>query len=108
MVFSLTCLVANIGFLLYLDERQYQSWRIVNIDITPNAIISVLATLNKASLLLPVAEMLVQLKWLWFQARERRVFDLQVFDDASRGPLGSLRFLRDINLRVGSFLDFPV
>lgn len=100
MGFSLTCLIANIGFLRYLDEKPYQSWRISKVDITPNAIISFLATLNKASMLLPVAEVLVQLKWLWFQARRRRVFDLQIFDDASRGPLGSLRLLWNMNLRV--------
>lgn len=99
-LFSLSCIAANTGFLLYLDQRPYQSWRIAKVNVTPNAIISILATANKASLLLTVAQMLVQLKWLYFQGRGRRLFDLQVFDDASQGPLGSLRLLWDINLRV--------
>lgn len=105
IVFSLLCLAANIGFLVSLDQRPNQSWRVAKVDITPNAIISILATFNKASLLLAVAEVLVQLKWLYFQAREQRVSDLQVFDDASRGPLGSVQLLWGINLRVR---DLPI
>lgn len=100
MSLSLLCLSANIGVLAKLDQSPYAKWQVANVDITPNTIVSIIATLTKASLLLPVAEVVVQLKWLYFQARDQRVADLQVFDDASRGPLGSLRLLWRINLRV--------
>ena len=98
--FSILCLAANVGVLAYLHQKQYSSWRIARVNITPNTIISIIATFAKASLMLPIAESIVQLKWLYFQARMQRISDLQVFDDANRGPLGSMRLLWRVNLRV--------
>lgn len=37
----------------------------------------------------PVVECISQLKWLWF-VRKQKLIDIQAFDDASRGPTGSL------------------
>lgn len=62
-------------------------------DLTLNAIISVLATICKACLIPVVAAAIGQLKWCWFQAKSRKLQDLQSFDDASRGPLGSASLL---------------
>lgn len=98
--FSTLCLGANVAVLASLDQKPYESWRVARVDITPNAIVSIFATFNKASLLLPIAEIMVQLKWLYFQARMQKVSDLQLFDDASRGPLGSMRLLWKVHLRV--------
>jgi Protein of unknown function (DUF3176) len=39
-----------------------------------------------------VAAVIGQSKWLWFKAPHRLV-DLQSFEDASRGPLGALKFM---------------
>ncbi|KAK2808824.1 hypothetical protein FQN50_004300 [Emmonsiellopsis sp. PD_5] len=57
--------------------------------ITLNAIISILATVIKATIIVAVAAGISQLKWLWLQDT-RSLHDLQIFDDASRGPLGAL------------------
>ncbi|PGH04099.1 hypothetical protein AJ79_07199 [Helicocarpus griseus UAMH5409] len=57
--------------------------------ISLNAIISVLANVAKASILVAVAASISQLKWLWLQDT-RSLYDLQIFDDASRGPLGAI------------------
>ena len=92
-LFSLACLAANVGILVHLNGAEYQSWRVANVDITPNTVVSILATLSKAGLLLPIAEGISQMKWHHFQRKARRVLDLQIFDDASRGALGSLRLL---------------
>lgn len=100
IAFSLGCIATNAGVLAAFDGRPYRSWRIAQADITPNAIISILATFTRASFLLTIGETIGQLKWLFFQARPQRVSDLQIFDDASRGPLGSLRLLWRINLHV--------
>lgn len=98
--FSLVCLLVTIGVLRVLDGKQYESWRVANVDITPNTLVSVLATFSKSSLLLPVAEGISQLKWLFFQHRAHRSVDMQVFDDASRGPLGSVHLLWSLNTHV--------
>lgn len=48
----------------------------------------------KASLLLTIGTSIAQLKWIWFQqGSKRQLYNLQSFDDASRGPLGSLKIL---------------
>ncbi|OJD13755.1 hypothetical protein AJ78_05822 [Emergomyces pasteurianus Ep9510] len=58
-------------------------------NFTLNAIISILTNVVKASILFVVAASISQLKWLWLKDT-RSLQDLQVFDDASRGPLGAL------------------
>ena len=62
------------------------------LGITINAFVSVLSILIRVSLALPLAGAISQLKWTWFQ-RGRILYDFQTFDDASRGPLGSLQLL---------------
>ena len=58
-----------------------------------NFVVSTLATVSKSSLLLTVASALGQFKWLWVSSKHRRLQDLQVFDEASRGPWGASRLL---------------
>jgi hypothetical protein len=56
-------------------------------------VISTLATLSKSWLLLVVASAFGQFKWLWMTSKQRRLQDLQDFDEASRGPLGAAKLL---------------
>ncbi|KAJ3560024.1 hypothetical protein NPX13_g9455 [Xylaria arbuscula] len=66
--------------------------------ITLNAIISTLATFSKSCLLVAVAGSISQLKWHWYRGSEgKRLFDMQLFDDASRGPLGAIRILARVS-----------
>ena len=60
--------------------------------ISLNAIVSVLATISKSALIFVVAACISQLKWPWYRV-QRRLNDLQLLDDASRGPLGSVQLL---------------
>lgn len=76
-------------------------------DINPNTLISILATLNRSSLLLYVTQGIAQSKWPYFQRKEHRLSDLQAFDDASRGPLGSLCLLWSINIKVSPISTRP-
>ena len=62
-------------------------------NIPLNFVVSSLAAVSKSSLLFAVASALGQFKWLWMFSQQRRLQDLQVFDDASRGPLGASRLL---------------
>ena len=62
-------------------------------NVLLNFVISTLATVSKSSLLLVVASAIGQFKWLWISDRHRPLRDLQVFDEASRGPLGALKLL---------------
>ena len=53
-----------------------------------NAIISILSTISQTSLMFSITATLSQFKWLLFLGRTRQLKDLQIYDDASRGPLG--------------------
>ena len=64
-----------------------------------NAVISFLTTIAKACMVLSVAAAIGQSKWLWFQDDSRILQDIELFDDASRGPLGSLRMLSTRHVR---------
>ncbi|KAF7510290.1 hypothetical protein GJ744_006786 [Endocarpon pusillum] len=58
-----------------------------------NRILSVLATVLKGSMLFPVCACLSQLKWLWYHRTTQTLDDFEVFDAASRGPLGAALLL---------------
>lgn len=62
-------------------------------NVPLNFIVSTLATVSKSSLLLAVVSAIGQFKWLWMSSKRRRLRDLQVFDEASRGPLGAFKLL---------------
>ncbi|MCJ1470976.1 hypothetical protein MMC07_009624 [Pseudocyphellaria aurata] len=56
--------------------------------ISINSLISIFTVVLKATLLMPVAEGIGQLKWHWFH-QPRSLIDLDRVDAASRGPWGS-------------------
>ena len=100
LVLSLVCLAANVGILLALDGRKLQDWKLANVEVTPNTLVSILATISKSALLLPIAEGISQLKWPYFQRGAHRVLDFEIFEDAARGPLGSMVLVWTMHLRV--------
>lgn len=72
-------------------------------EITINSLISIFATLGQMAMMNPVVECISQLKWLWFDRRRGKLIDFQAFDNASRGPTGSLILigkLRGLNLVI--------
>lgn len=66
-------------------------------SITINSLISVFATISQMAMMMPVVECISQLKWLWF-VRKQKLADFDAFDEASRGPTGSLMLLGKIGL----------
>ncbi|GES64543.1 hypothetical protein AAWM_03962 [Aspergillus terreus] len=86
VVASAGLLAAMLVLLGVCDQQPQPTWP----HISLNAVISVLSTLSKASLVFSVGESLGQLKWVWFNQQERPLLDLQSFDRASRGAWGSL------------------
>lgn len=64
-----------------------------------NGLISILSTINRAALMVPVGSVMSQELWLWLSSKRRRkghhalLGDLEKSDAASRGAWGSLVFL---------------
>ena len=79
-----------VGILSQYDQKQTWEWPY---SITINSSIALLSTLAKSSLMIPIASCLSQLKWARLTKKERKLLDLQTFDDASRGVLGCLGLL---------------
>lgn len=96
LTFSAACLIAIIVVLRVYDSKTIPE---IPFGLTLNAIVSILAAGSKSSLLLAVAGAISQLKWNWFTTQRRKLEDIQEFDDASRGPGGSLTLLFTINIR---------
>ena len=89
ITFSSSCLVAIAVILRVYQEKPLLP---MAYGLTLNAIISVLATVSKAALIAAISGSLGQLKWERFRT-QRKLYDLQAFDDASRGPAGSIGLL---------------
>ncbi|KAL5438823.1 hypothetical protein PMIN06_010145 [Paraphaeosphaeria minitans] len=90
-VLSALCM-AGIGIMLTLyHDKNLPKWPL---GLTLNAYISILSKVASAALLLPVSEALGQLKWSWFQGdNSKKMWDFEIFDNASRGPWGSFLLL---------------
>ncbi|KAH7396717.1 hypothetical protein DE146DRAFT_614403 [Phaeosphaeria sp. MPI-PUGE-AT-0046c] len=93
-LFSAVCMAAVIGVLIYLKDKPLSSWLLAEkTPLTLNAFISILSKMAGAALLLPVSEALGQLKWSWFLEHSKQMWDFEIFDNASRGPWGSMLLL---------------
>ena len=88
-VLSIACTVAVVVVLSKFDGKPLSAW---HSPLQPNSVLSILTTVAKSSLLLPVAECISQAKWLHFQ-RPRSLHLIQAIDSASRGPLGAAQLL---------------
>jgi hypothetical protein len=70
-------------------------------NITLNTIVSVLSSASRATLLYTITECTSQWNWILFSAQPRRLLHFDRVDQASRGPLGSLKLLWDLRFRGG-------
>lgn len=86
---SLVSIALLVVFLTYIDGNKYANWER---SISPNTIVSVISTVAKASMLVPISSCLSQLKWTSFH-NPTPFYHMQVLDQASRGPVGALKSL---------------
>lgn len=77
------------AIVIVLESHRGQPMPEWRFGITINSLLSIFATIGQMSMMKPVAECISQLKWLWF-IRKQKLSGLQIFDNASRGPIGSL------------------
>lgn len=90
------------AILCYFNGRRQTDWQ--SATITLNGVVSFLATVARAALMVPVSAAIGQRKWLWFipsskrNGRGRRLRDFETFDDASRGSLGSFRLFKTVKM----------
>ncbi|KAF7554836.1 hypothetical protein G7046_g6700 [Stylonectria norvegica] len=86
---SIACFVAMVVLLAIYDGKVIFTWN----DVTLNTLVSILSLAIKASLAYVLAECMAQWKWILFAREARPLMDFERIDQATRGPLGSLRVL---------------
>ncbi|ROW11080.1 hypothetical protein VMCG_01103 [Cytospora schulzeri] len=95
-IFSLVCMCLILYVLARINNRRLSDW---TYPIQPNSVISVLTTAGKTSMFVSIASCLGQLKWRHFSDNPHPLKHVELFEDASRGPWGSLRLLADTSVR---------
>jgi hypothetical protein len=83
---SAACMVAIVLIYIQISNKPMS---------TVGSLLTVTNTLGKvssAALIVPTSEALGQLKWNWFH-NSKAMWDFEIFDKASRGPLGALMLL---------------
>lgn len=89
-------LMGVVGFLKPADQKPVAKWVIsqtvggfsLGFSVSINSVLSIFSTLIKSMVLIPVAEGIGQLKWLWF-SDGHRLSDFQRFQAAESGALGA-------------------
>jgi hypothetical protein len=100
LIFATSNLILITTILFLLNNRPLASW---HFSVSLNAVISALVVATKAALIYTTACCIGQLKWQHFQhsLHRRSLYDLKIFDEASKGPLGALKLvlrLRHVSL----------
>jgi Protein of unknown function (DUF3176) len=92
LVLAATSLLTLVAILQNYDDKENPRWALGPWGVTLNAILSIVSTAFRASLLMPVAQCINQFCWIWY-TQPRPLQDICYYDSASRGPLGSIYLL---------------
>ncbi|KAJ3533765.1 hypothetical protein NM208_g2603 [Fusarium decemcellulare] len=101
---SLILFLLIVGIFVWIDQKPRSDWKFF---ISLNSVASALTTACSAAMMHSVSESIAQLKWLHFKKRPQKLVDFEKFDEASRGPWGSIKFIfgKNWNLAIlGAFI----
>ncbi|KAH7312701.1 hypothetical protein B0I35DRAFT_437558 [Stachybotrys elegans] len=96
MLASTSALLAAIILMVLHDNKPLAKW---SFPLSFNTVISILGATSRASLAFVIGSCISQGKWNWFRRRVDAIIVFDRFDDASRGPWGSIRLLYWIKFR---------
>jgi hypothetical protein len=99
-IISAACLAGIVVTLAVHANHPLPSWPF---GITINALVSVLSTISKSALLATVAAAISQQKWARLSNGANPLSDLEMYDNASRGPWGSFLLLFRIGWRHANY-----
>lgn len=87
---SLGCMTSIVTILLKMKDHPLSEW---TFSLSLPATIAIFSTAAKSTAGFAVAACISQYKWLYFKTAMRTLGDFDLFEEASRGPVGSLRLL---------------
>jgi hypothetical protein len=104
LVVACVCAASIVIILVVIENKATPNWPY---GISVTATLSALVTVMRGATGICIAGGLSQMKWLWFK-QERKLIDLVVIDDASRGLMGAARLLTTLRTwylaYLGSFV----
>ncbi|KAL2059721.1 hypothetical protein VTL71DRAFT_10213 [Oculimacula yallundae] len=93
LIISIAILVAIVIILRKYDGQVQPNWRF---SFNLNSLVAILMTVLRTTMMEVVSDSMSQLKWNWFSS-PRKLRHLEIFDEGSRGPWGSLKLLTRIH-----------
>lgn len=97
MSLSIVSAALLVVLLHFANGKAMDSW---GLPLQPNTLIAILTTAMRSSIMLVAAACIGQLKWRHFTLLPRPLQHLQLYDDASRGPWGSVKLLCQLRTRA--------
>lgn len=94
-IISICCTVSLSVIFWGIDGKPLSAWAF---PIKLNTILSLLGAMMKATVAFSVGQSISQLKWLHFCHDSYQLIELQRFENAGRGPWGSLMFFWNVRL----------
>lgn len=105
LLVSWASMSAIVGLLVRYNQKPIVTW----LELSLNAMISILATTFKSALLFALSSCLGQWTYISFSRRQyRQLSEFVIYDGASRGPFGSLLLLWRTRLRYDRAMGGPV
>ncbi|KAL6916886.1 hypothetical protein FSST1_008381 [Fusarium sambucinum] len=105
---GLEILSASVSLLLFIgivvifwtmQDKPVSKWPF---PISINATIAILSTACTAAMMHNVSAFIGQLKWLYLKLRPHQLYTVHRFDEASRGPYGSMLFLLRVSYNIAT------
>lgn len=78
------------------DGRPLDAWGFV---LSLNTVVSILGAISRASMGFALSAAFGQAKWNWYRERDDKLLTFDRFDEATRGPWGSLKLLWHLKFR---------
>jgi len=94
LVGSGLALVSIAVVMKYFDGKELPNWHTWgDFRFTINSLLAIIYTVGLTCAMIPISGGLSQLKYIWFVEKDRSLADLDTFDAATRGKLGSAKLL---------------
>lgn len=93
------CIASLLAIIVTVSIRHGRPPPIFPLGITINAVVAIYSTIMKTTMVYCAAEAVSQSKWIWFGQEARNLSDVELYDQASRGPWGALIMLWRVRWR---------
>lgn len=93
LVWCLLSVILLMGLVMVLSTFDSRPLPDLPLGLTLNTVVAILATASRAVTVFLIGQGISQMKWNQYVGRDRPLNNLHVFDEASRGPWGSLQMV---------------